>query len=53
MKLGFLLGYSGKQINFPMDLIRQANPAAIQRSIPAEQRDLGKKFVWIDGTCCS
>ena len=24
MKLGFLLGYSGKQINIPMDLIRQA-----------------------------
>ena len=24
MKLGFLLGYSGKQINLPMDLIKQA-----------------------------
>jgi F420-dependent oxidoreductase-like protein len=24
MKLGFLLGYSGKQINIPMDLIKQA-----------------------------
>jgi F420-dependent oxidoreductase-like protein len=24
MKLGFLLGYSGKQINIPLDLIRQA-----------------------------
>ena len=24
MKLGFLLGYSGKQINIPMDLIKHA-----------------------------
>ncbi|HAN26439.1 MAG TPA: LLM class F420-dependent oxidoreductase, partial [Haliea salexigens] len=24
MKLGILLGYSGKQINIPIDLIRQA-----------------------------
>ena len=24
MKLGFLLGYSGKQIHIPIDLIRQA-----------------------------
>jgi hypothetical protein len=53
MKLGILLGYSGKQINFPMDFIRQANPATIQRSVPAEQRNLGKKFFRLYAVCFS
>ena len=45
MKLGFLLGYSGKHIHIPLDLIKQANASVSLEFLSHSEPEETKEFV--------